>query len=190
MRLLFHFAVTTFSNTYLLGPEAGGDAILVDPAAMDIQLLKLIETNNYYVRAILITHTREDHFHGVKTLLKIYDARTYWMREKVYDCSCRIVRGGERIELCGMPVDVMEVAEPGRDSLAFRIDDLVFTGDVLTAGRVGPTPDRHSRAALAAWINQHLLSLDGRLPLFPAYGPPSTVEAERATNPLFKLFKN
>ena len=56
MKLFFHFSVSGFSNTYLLGKEDQGDAIIVDPGVMNVPLLNMIEGNGYYVRSILVTH--------------------------------------------------------------------------------------------------------------------------------------
>ena len=42
MKLIHHFSSIAFSNTYLFGPDEGGEAVLVDPGMMDISLLKLI----------------------------------------------------------------------------------------------------------------------------------------------------
>ena len=77
MKLYFHFAVFGFSNTYLIGNEDGGDAILVDPGVMDIELLRLIESNNFHIKHILITHSHTAHISGLETLKKIYDFQIY-----------------------------------------------------------------------------------------------------------------
>ena len=44
MKIYTHFSVMGFSNTYLVGPHGGGEAILIDPGVMDLPLLRLIES--------------------------------------------------------------------------------------------------------------------------------------------------
>ncbi len=185
MRLFVHFSVTIFTNTYLVGPDEGGDAILIDPGMMDIQLLKLIEGGSYRIRSILLTHANQDRLHGVKTLLKIYDAELYSNRPRIYDCDCHKLSDGDLLSLSGLNVEAMDVSGRAGDSLVYRMGDLLFTGDLLGAGRVAKSLNRYARSLLVSSIRERVLTLGDRIAILPAYGPPTTVGVERATNPLF-----
>ena len=75
MKFFSYFSVTGFSNSYIIGPDEGGNAILIDPGIFDVPLLNLIEDNKLYVKYILLTHSHESHISGLKTLLKVYDPK-------------------------------------------------------------------------------------------------------------------
>lgn len=185
MRLFVHFSVTIFTNTYLIGPDTGGEAILVDPGMMDVQLLKLIEGQGYSVRSILLTHANQDRLHGVKTLLKIYDAELYSNRPRIYDCACHKLSDGDRLTLAGVAIQAMDVSGREGDSLVYRMGDLLFTGDLMSAGRAAKSLSPYARALLVASIKKRVLALEDRITILPAFGPPTTVGVERSTNPLF-----
>ena len=83
-KLFFHFSVEGFSNCYLLGPENGGDAVIFDPGVFDLNLLELIENNNFYIRSVFITHDHNSHINGLKTLMKIYEAEIYSASKSIF----------------------------------------------------------------------------------------------------------
>ncbi len=184
MKLFVHFSVSIFENTYLVGPDTGGEAILVDPGMMDIRLLKLIEGERYQIRSILLTHANQDRLRGVRTLLKIYDAQLYSNRPRIYDCECHKLSDGDRITLAGLTVEAMDVSGRAGDSLVYRMGDLLFTGDLLGAGRVAKSLNPYARSLLVSSIKERVLALEDRVAILPAYGPPTTVGVERAINPL------
>jgi hydroxyacylglutathione hydrolase len=186
MKVFFHFAVNCFSNTYLIGPEGPGDAILVDPGILDSALLRLIEDHRYYVRSILVTHAHESHVHGIKTLLKIYEAEIYASTHRVLECPCTIVADGQTLEISGFRVQTIGVPGHSSDSIAYRIGDMLFTGDTLAAGTIGPTPNGYARALLIQNIKEKLLTLPESLTVLPGHGPPSSIAVERLSNPALR----
>ncbi len=183
MQVFFHFSVAGFSNSYLLGPEDGGEALLIDPGVMDVQLLKLIENNHFYVKSVLITHAHESHTSGLKTLLKVYDAEIYAGTDQILDFNCRNLSGTSQIDINGYSIRVIPIAGHSTDSLVFLIGSMLFTGDVLGAGRVGSAPNQYAKLILRTSIKDELFSLPADYAVFPGHGPPTTLEAERAINP-------
>lgn len=186
MKLFFHFSVAGFSNTYLLGADDGGDAILVDPGAMNVSLLKMIEGNDFYIRSVLVTHAHSSHVLGIKTLKRIYDFDIYANTESIFDFPCKYVDGGEELKISNTTVKTIDVSGHSSDSLIFNIDHLLFTGDVLSGGRIGTTQSAFAKALLIKSIREKILALDGDNLILPGHGAPSTVEAERSLNPVFK----
>jgi len=180
LKLFYHFSSVLLSNTYLIGPEEGGDAILIDPGEMDVQLLRLIERNSYYVRAILITLPQPTQVHGVKTLLKIYDSKLYGNDDMIYDCRCRKLTSGSRLFIAGYEVEVMDLTGEKRGPLAFRIENLVFTGTIFTAGNTIRSATLRQRTKILAEVDAQILSLSDDVLVLPGAGPPSSVRAERA----------
>ena len=182
MKIFFHFAVIGFSNTYLIGGDHGGDAILIDPGYMDIELLKLIEDNDYYVRHILFTHRHNSHTHGAKTLLKIYDADIYANSPYILDLPVKIIQDGHRFTLCGIDIEAVLVPGHSADSLVYIIDHAMFTGDVLMAGRIGSTDSALSKSLLQRSIKEKIMPKVDSMLIFPGHGTPTTLDIERQIN--------
>ena len=182
MKLFFYFAYTNFSNTYIVGPEEPGDALIIDPGVMDIKLLELIERNGYYIRYIILTHAHEGHAKGISTLLRIYDADIYSGKDKIMNIQSSIAKHGDILKLGDFTISVIGLPGHTSDSLAYKINDMIFTGDALGAGTVGPTVHSYAHALNVQSLNERILSLDEKLPIFPGHGPPTTVRAERAFN--------
>lgn len=191
MKLYFHFAVVGFANTYLIGPPDGGDAILVDPGIMDKELLTLIESNHYYIKTILVTHHHISHVKGIRTLKKIYDADIYAFSPYILDFASIPIKDGDRFTAASnIEVEVIEVPGHSSDSLVYHIGGMVFTGDVLAAGRAGNTKNSFSRALLLRSIDEKLFHLPDSTLVLPGHGPPSTLKAEKMFNPDIKLLEN
>ena len=191
MKLYFHFAVVGFANTYLIGPNGGGDAIIVDPGIMDKELLTLIEGNKYTVRTILVTHHHNSHVKGIRTLKKIYDADIYAFSPYIIDFPSIPIKDGDKFTAAsGIEVEVIEVPGHSSDSLIYHIGGMVFTGDVLAAGRVGNTKNSFSRALLLRSISEKLFSMPDTTLVLPGHGPPSNLKAEKMFNPDLKLLRD
>jgi hydroxyacylglutathione hydrolase len=185
MKLFSHFAVIGFANTYVIGPDGGGDAVIVDPGVMDTELLQLVEGNQYYVRYVLVTTPHEAHVQGLKTLLRIYDAAIYSGAATVLDFPGTQVHDGETLDLSGFKVDVFNVSGHSKDSIVYKIEDALFTGDAIGAGRMGDSPNAYASAILKSTIQEKIAPLPDSLLIFPGHGPPTTMEAERKFNPAF-----
>ncbi len=185
MRVYFHFSVAGFSNTYIVGPDEGGDAVLIDPGTVNVDLLNLIESNNYSIHSVLLTHTHESHAKGLKTLRKIYDFMIYAGAENAVDFECTKISGEENLDISGMRVSAIPIIGHSSDSLVFLIGDYMFTGDTFSAGAVGSTPSRYARELLIGEIRKKILCIHRNYLIFPGHGAPSTLEAERLTNPAF-----
>jgi glyoxylase-like metal-dependent hydrolase (beta-lactamase superfamily II) len=178
------FSRVGFSNTYLIGPDSGGDAVLVDPGVFDAPLLEAVEKNLLYVRSILITHAHNAHINGIRSLLKVYDAEIYANQPSVLDFPAHRVQEGNVLPLGGLSVRVIETPGHSIDSLCFLVGHVVFTGDTLSAGNVGTTRDGYARGLLLESVRRKLLSLGDEVLLFPGHGPPTKVGIEKLYNPL------
>jgi glyoxylase-like metal-dependent hydrolase (beta-lactamase superfamily II) len=183
MRLFSFFSPVGFSNAYLVGPEAGGDALLVDPGSFDAPLLQAVEGNGLSVRAILLTHAHASHTHAVRSLLRVYRATVYSNHPSVLDFPARHIGDGEELSVGGVTVRVLETPGHSIDSVCFLAGHMLFTGDTLTAGAVGSTRSGYARGVLLSSIRRQILTLPDATLVFPGHGPPSRVGVERAHNP-------
>jgi hydroxyacylglutathione hydrolase len=187
MHCFINFSLSGFSNSYLLGPDQGGDAIVIDPGEMNNKLLNLIENNNFYVRHILITHNHSPHIGGIRTLLKIYDAEIYSSTEEILGYSSNILLPDSTHRLSEIDVEVMDLSGQKKDSLVYKVEKMLFTGDTLRAGSLGEEEDKDALISLGKSINAVIKDLDDSILVFPSHGPPSTIKAEKEFNP--ELFR-
>lgn len=186
MRLISCCARTGFANTYVIGPDAGTEAALIDPGQFPASLLGSIERAGLEVGAVLLTHGHRAHSGGVDTVLSVYRAHVYAHAETRIDVPVRRVRHGDEITVGGRAFEAIELPGHAADCVAFRTGDLLFTGDALLAGAVGSTPTAGAHATLLAALRERILCLPDRLTILPGHGPPTTVGVERAFNPALR----
>jgi len=177
------FSSTGMSNCYLVGPDGGGDAILVDPGVFDAPLLQAVENNRLFVRWILVTHSHTAHVNGIRSLLKVYDASIYANQPSILDFPARHVEDGNRLALGDFRVRVIETPGHSIDSVSYLLDNMLFTGDLLSAGTIGTTRDGYARGLLLATVRKKLLPLGDEVLVFPGHGPPSKLGIEKLYNP-------
>lgn len=183
MRCFINFSLTGFSNSYLIGPDEGGDAIVIDPGEMNIKLLNLIENNNFYIKHILITHNHKPHIGGIRTLLKIYKAQIYSSSSNILGYPSNIIYPESTLDLSGIKVKVMEFSGHTKDSLVYKVGEMLFTGDTLGAGSIGEEENKETIASISKSISEGIKTMDDSILVFPSHGPPSTIKAEKDFNP-------
>jgi len=182
LRLFSHFSHSSFSNTYLLAHEEGGEALLIDPGKITLELIDRIEKHHFQLKSVLLTHRHDLHSLGVKTLLKIYKPQVYVGAAAMYDFAT-IELGKEESQKLGT-FDVKIILIPGHslDSLLFKIDNLLFSGDVLLAGKIGSTNSELEKALLIEGIKRKIFPLPDDLIILPGHGPLTTLKIEKIFN--------
>ena len=185
MKLLKHYSIFGKANSYIIGNEAGGDAILVDPSVMDINMLNLIEDNNFYIKYILITHFHKNHIEGLRTIKKIYDAQiySYYSHASIFDSNSLI--NGEEFSLCGMGIKAIHILGHSIDSIVYKIGTNLFVGDVISAGLIGQTASKLEEELLIDQIKEKLFILEDHVLVLPGHGPPSILGIEKK---MFNLY--
>jgi hydroxyacylglutathione hydrolase len=183
VRLFSYYSVESFSNSYLLGPDGHGDAVLIDAGVFDTGLLSLIEDNHLYVRHVLLTHAHRGHLDGVATIRKVYDATVHCHDPGQVGFPAQPLHEDRTLSLAGFDFQVLETPGHTNDSVCFVHGQLLFTGDTLSAGTIGETDSGYERALLLSSIRKKLLSLGQDLFILPGHGPPTRVEIERRFNP-------
>jgi len=187
MKLFFHYCSYGFSNCYILGMDKAGTesqnvAILVDPGSMERVTLETLEKNDLELKAVLITHDHQNHVQGLRTLRKIYNTDVIAVNPKIMDIKTTMVKDGDRLIIGGFTIEVISIPGHSSDSVVYKIDNLLFTGDVLTAGLVGSTASAYGAATQMNKLRSRVLSLPGDYIVLPGHGPPTTMEAERRFN--------
>jgi len=183
MKFFSLFSSSGHSNSYLLGPDEGGNAILVDPGTFDAPLLQAIEGNHLFVRWILVTHSHNAHVNGIRSILKVYDASIYANQPSILDFPARHVQDGSMLSLGEFRISVIETPGHSIDSVSYLVHHMLFVGDLLSAGSIGSTRNGYARGLLLATVRRKLLPLGDEVLIFPGHGPPSKVGIEKLYNP-------
>jgi hydroxyacylglutathione hydrolase len=193
-------------NTWIARRDGAETAILIDPgdepekiqAALDDLGVKTVE-------AILLTHTHFDHVGAVAPMAKATGAPVYCPKLEVpvladimawvpwpgigpfesYDAD-ETLEGGEKLELAGLEIDVLFTPghSPGHVTYSIPSERVILSGDVLFQGSIGRTDlpgGDHQR--LLQSIGELLEALPDETEVLPGHMAPTTLGAERATNP-------
>jgi len=182
MKIYQHYSIYGFSNAYVIGNEELRRALIIDPAEITTTMIDQIENHKYSVAAILVTHNHIHHIHGLKTLMRIYQPAVYASNMKLLNIPCRKVRDLDEFEEAGYRIQAVAVPGHSQDSIVYRIENCIFTGDVLHAGVIGRTTSAFNAQALSERVEHKLLHLPDDTLIFPGHGPPSTIGTERKFN--------
>jgi glyoxylase-like metal-dependent hydrolase (beta-lactamase superfamily II) len=198
MKLFFHYCLPSFNNCYILGSddhkppkskEALREAIIIDPGVMDKEILNFIEKNDYTLKGVLLTHDHISHVRGLRTLKRIYDAEIYAVNPLILDQQATLIRDGDVLAIGPFRVEVISVPGHSSDSTVFKIGNLLFTGDAISAGLIGTTASSYGAAIQMTALRNKILSLPGDFIILPGHGPPTSLEAERRFNAGIQQFE-
>ena len=192
-------------NCFLVRPEGGERAVIVDPGDEAPRLLQAIEDAGVTLDAILLTHTHFDHVGAVAPLARATGAPVYCPRIEVpvlQDVMAYVpwpgfgpyeswdpeetVQGGETLELAGLTLDVIFTPghSPGHVTYAVRGEGALFSGDVLFQSSVGRTDlPGGDGPTLMRSIASLLERFDDDTVVFPGHMGVTTLGRERASNP-------
>ena len=157
-------------------------AIIVDPGHITEELISQIEDNHLKLVAILITHNHGTHVGGLKTLRKIYNPKIYAADWEVAGNDTTVISGDGKTRIAKMLVRYMILPGHSSDSVVYNIGNILFTGDVLSAGELGSTNSSYSEYILRSNIEQKIYSQLDDVIVMPGHGPPSTLGAIKAFN--------
>ena len=150
---------------YLVQPNAGPEALVVDPSEA-APVLRAVREAGARIVAILCTHHHWDHVGGVEELcaraepIRVYGHSSD--RSRLPGLS-QPLEDGSVFEAAGLSVTALHVPGHTRGSLAYRSDDAVFTGDTLFIAGCGrlfegtPAQMRESLDKLASLPEQTLV---------------------------------
>lgn len=185
MKVYFHLSIEGFSNCYIVANEETKEVLIIDPGVITNNIIEQIEREQYKLVGILITHNHKSHIRGLRTIRKIYTPVIYAADYEVAGSDTFLLKGDGIIRVAGLSVGYMSIPGHSHDSLVFKIGQILFTGDVITAGLIGNTNSYYSKKILLANVKSKILSQQTDIILMPGHGPPSSVEAERHFNKNF-----
>ena len=181
-----HFSVSALCNTYLVASKATGEALLIDPGSVELDLINLIEANGLELTTVLLTHGHLAHREGLGTLEKIYDVSVWASEYSRVPFPFNAVGDHDVLHLCNMEIEAIHVPGHSLDSVVWKIGGALFTGDVLHSGWIGRSGGYREQALLLQLIEERLFTLDENTLLFPGHGSPSKLRIETLFNPALR----
>ncbi len=175
MKIYFHLNTSGFSNCYLIVNEKVSEAIIIDPGEITEKLISQIEGQNLKLVAVLITHNHGSHVNGLKTLRKIYNPKILAADWEVAKNDTTVITGDGKTRLAKLFVRYTALPGHTSDSVIYSIGNVLFTGDVLSAGAIGSTNSSYSEVILKNNIENKIFSQQDGTIVMPGHGPPSTL---------------
>ena len=193
-------------NTWIARRDGSDTGLLIDPGDEPDRIkAALADLGVTKVEAILLTHTHFDHVGAVAPMAEATGAPVYCPKLEVpvladimawvpwpgigpfesYDAD-ETLEGGEKLALAGLDIEVFFVPGHSPGHLAYSIpsEGALLSGDVLFQGSIGRTDlpgGDHER--LLKSIGELLEALPDETDVLPGHMAPTTLGAERRTNP-------
>lgn len=177
MKVYFNLNPGGFSNCYIVANEVSQEAVIIDPGKVTEKLISQIEDMNLKLSAVLITHNHGSHVDGLRTLRKIYNPRIYAGDWEVSKNETSLLSGDGTLKVGKMNVRFMSVPGHSSDSIVYIIENLIFTGDVISAGEIGATTSTYSEYILKTNIEEKIFSQTDTMLVMPGHGPPTSLGA-------------
>ena len=195
-------------NCTVLGDEAGGEAMVVDPGDNIPQILALLARHKLTLKQIVVTHGHIDHVGGAVRLkratgapillnqndlplLAMMHEQAGWLGIETPEVAPPDVSAedGMVAGIAGHAAHVLHTPghTQGSICLHFAQDNLLLAGDTLFAGSIGRTdlPGGDGRQILRS-IHDRILTLPEHTRVVPGHGPATTIGEERESNPFLQ----
>jgi len=179
----------TNCKTYLL--TAGSDAALVDPVRERLDDYRtLLSARGLRLAMVLETHTHADHLMLSRAAKELLRAPVVMHAESPSPLVDRHVVEGDALALGGQRIEVIHTPGHTPDSVSYRIEGAVLTGDTLMVGTTGRCdfPGGDAGAQYDA-VTGKLFKLPDETVVWPAHDykghTATTVGEEKRANPRF-----
>lgn len=162
MLLRYFYEEKLAHASYLIGCQATGEAIVIDPARDIEQYLAAAERNNLRITAVAETHIHADYVSGARELAERTGARLYlsdegpaeWKYHYAAAYDVQLLKDGDTWRIGNIEFTALFTPGHTPEHMSFQLTDAaaashpmgIFTGDFLFVGDVG-RPDLLEEAA-------------------------------------------
>lgn len=182
MKIYYHVNLEGYSNCYIITNPELKEAIIVDPGKITKEIVQNIENEQYNLVAVLITHNHGSHTDGLSTIRKIYNPRIYAADSQAAGEDTIVLKGDGIFKIADFTIGYLSVPGHSTDSMCYKIGNVIFTGDTLSAGKIGSTNNSYAKKTLIANVQTKIFSQQESTTLLPGHGPPTSIEAEKFFN--------
>jgi len=195
-------------NCTILGDEAAGEAIVIDPGDEVARIHRRLTELGLKLKQILVTHAHIDHVGGALQLKRLTGApillnendlpllammndQAGWLGIAPPETAPpdENLSEGLTVGLDNYPAQVLYTPghTQGSVCLHFAPLKLLIAGDTLFAGSIGRTdlPGGNSGQIIDS-IHSRLLTLPDETKVLTGHGPETTIGAERRSNPFLR----
>lgn len=190
-------------NCYILGCEAAGQGIIVDPGDDSDRILAAVSRHGLKILYVVNTHGHFDHTGGNERIMAATGAGLLIheldapMLSRAVDTAARFglhaensppptgfLSDGALISFGAYHLKVLHTPGHTLGGCSLSMVGKVFTGDTLFENAVGRTDFAGgSSSALGKSIRERLLVLPDETIVYPGHGPATTIGRERQHNP-------
>jgi len=181
MKIYHHLDFAKLTNCYLVVNEVTKQALIIDPCKISNALIAQIERENYDLVAVLITHKHSNHYRGLKTLRKIYDFYVYAADNELANGMTILKDEGVK-KIAGLDVEYFSLPGHSADSIVYKINNVLFTGDVIFAGTIGSSSCAYTKRHLCNGIMSKIFTMNDDTVIMPGHGPMTSVGVEKQFN--------
>ena len=114
--------------------------------------------------------------------MKIYSPKIYGADYEIAGEETNVITGDGSLRLANLSIKYISLPGHTSDSIIYQIGNVIFTGDSISAGKLGNTNSSYSRHLLRHNIDEKIMSQQDNTILLPGHGPPTSVGAERKFN--------
>ncbi|MFC1892972.1 MBL fold metallo-hydrolase [Chloroflexota bacterium] len=190
------------SNCYIVGSEATGDGMIIDPGADAGEILSNAKELN--IKITVLTHAHVDHIGAVREVkeatgaeLAVHSADAQLLQMRQMDTIFglpqslpapeRLLQGGDTINVGGLRFLVLHTPGHTAGGICLFGEGVVFSGDTLFNYGIGRTDfPGGSHMQLIDGIHTKLMILPDSTVVYPGHGPETTIGAERHGNPFLR----
>lgn len=194
-------------NCYIIGDNATGKGILIDPGDEADRIMEHVVRSGLKIGQMICTHGHFDHIGALGELRDALGTKIVLHKDEkiVYQRSYEVARGwgldaepqpepdlfieeGYTIDLGTLSIRVIHTPGHSPGGICLVGSDFVITGDTLFAGSIGRTdfPGSDYRAMGASF--RRLMGLKDHFKVLPGHGPSSTIGYESSYNPFCSEF--
>jgi len=195
-------------NCTILGDEASGEAIVIDPGDEVGRIHRRLTQLGLKLKQILVTHAHIDHVGGALKLkrltgapillnendlplLKMMEAQAAWLGVAAPETAApdESLAEGQLVGLEPYPAKVIHTPGHTQGSVCLHFGPLklLVAGDTLFAGSIGRTDlPGGNYGQIIDSIESRLLALPDETKVLPGHGPATTIRAERESNPFLQ----
>ncbi len=190
-------------NTYLCADEETKKGFIVDPGGPCPPLDNYIESNNYEIEAIILTHGHGDHICGVPHYKQLLNCPIIAHRDDMFlfgdarENQSRAFTGqtitfepdvfiedGDSRQIGGMNLKFMHTPGHSPGGICVLVGNVLFSGDTLFADSIGRTDFRGgSFQTLKQSVHEKLFVLPDETFVLPGHMGHTTIGHEKVYNP-------